>query len=81
MIIGSIVNIKTNEAYRKFMKNSVITLDTLNCTEFEDHSDWEGEDITPRIELVGDTALTKRLYARQLCGQYNKEKIQRDLEV
>ena len=47
-----------------------------NYKEFEDHSDWEGEDITPRIELVGDTPLTKRLYARQLCGQYNKQKFQ-----
>ena len=28
------------------------------------------------MELVGDTALTKRLYARQLCGQFNKQKIQ-----
>lgn len=27
-------------------------------------------------ELVGDTTLTKRLYSRQLCGQYNKEKLQ-----
>lgn len=26
-------------------------------------------------ELVGDTALTKMLYERQLCGQYNKEKL------
>lgn len=26
-------------------------------------------------ELVGDTSLTKRLYARQLCGQYNKNKL------
>ena len=32
-------------------------------------------------ELVGDTALTKTLYARQLCGQYSHEKLQsfRDL--
>ena len=32
-------------------------------------------------ELVGDTALTKRLRARQLCGQYSDEKLQafRDL--
>ena len=32
-------------------------------------------------ELVGDTALTKALYARQLCGQYSHEKLQsfRDL--
>lgn len=27
------------------------------------------------IELVGDTSLTSRLYARMLCGQYNKEKL------
>lgn len=27
-------------------------------------------------ELVGDTALTKRLYARMLCGQYNKAKLE-----
>ena len=32
-------------------------------------------------ELVGDTPLTKRLYARMLCGQYNKNKLEafRDL--
>lgn len=27
------------------------------------------------IELVGDTTLTKILYERQLCGQYNKDKL------
>lgn len=27
------------------------------------------------IELVGDTVLTKLLYERQLCGQYNKDKL------
>ena len=26
-------------------------------------------------ELVGDTSLTSRLYARMLCGKYNKEKL------
>ena len=32
-------------------------------------------------ELVGDTPLTKRLYARMLCGHYNKNKLEafRDL--
>ena len=29
-----------------------------------------------RIELIGDTSLTKLLYSRQLCSQYNKNKIQ-----
>lgn len=28
------------------------------------------------IELVGDCILTKMLYARQLCGQYNKDKLE-----
>lgn len=28
------------------------------------------------VELVGDTSLTKRLYARQLCGIFNPEKLQ-----
>ena len=28
------------------------------------------------IELIGDSTLTKRLYSRMLCGQYNKEKLQ-----
>lgn len=27
------------------------------------------------VELIGDTTLTKRLYARQLCGHYNKDKL------
>lgn len=33
------------------------------------------------IELVGDTTLTKMLYERQLCGQYNTDKLEafRDL--
>lgn len=26
-------------------------------------------------ELIGDTALTKRMYARQICGQYSKAKM------
>jgi len=28
------------------------------------------------VELVGDNSLTKMLYARQLCGQWHKEKLQ-----
>lgn len=28
------------------------------------------------VELIGDTTLTKMLYERQLCGQYNKEKLE-----
>lgn len=28
------------------------------------------------LDLIGDTPLTKRLYARQLCGHYNRQKLQ-----
>ena len=31
--------------------------------------------LTDGTELIGDTKLTKRMYARQLCGQYNEEKL------
>lgn len=33
------------------------------------------------IELVGDTSLTKLLYMRQLCGQYNKNKLDKLKEL
>lgn len=69
------INIPTSKEYRKFQRNSIIIIDTRNLIEFEDDSDFEGTDVTPRIELIGDTTLTKRLYSRMLCGQYNKEKL------
>lgn len=69
------VKIKTTKEYRKFQKNSIITIDTLNLNEFKDDSDFYGTDVTPRVELIGDTTLTKRLYSRMLCGHYNKDKL------
>ena len=68
--------VPTSKEYWKFMKDCIITIDTLNLKEFHDDSDFYGTDVTPRIELVGDTTLTKRLYARQLCGQYSEFKLQ-----
>ncbi|MDD3049751.1 MAG: DEAD/DEAH box helicase [Candidatus Cloacimonetes bacterium] len=70
------VKISTSKAYRKFQRNSIITIDTKNLVEFKDDSDFNGQDVTPRVELIGDTTLTKRLYSRMLCGQYNKEKLE-----
>lgn len=71
---------KTTKEYKFFIKNSYLCLDTLNMIQFHD-SDFYGNDVTPRVELIGDNSLTKMLYARQLCGQYHKEKLQglRDL--
>ena len=68
--------VPTSKEYWKFMKDCIITIDTLNLKEFHDDSDFYGTDVTPRIELVGDSTLTKRLYARQLCGQYSEFKLQ-----
>ncbi len=70
-----ILNVNASEEYKKFMKHGVITIDTSNLCEFRDDSDFYGQDVTPRVELIGDTILTKFLYARQLCGQYSKEKL------
>lgn len=68
---------KVTKEYKYFIKNSYLLLDTLNLTKFiGDDSDFYGNDTTPRIELVGDNSLTKMLYARQLCGQYHKDKLQ-----
>jgi len=69
------VKIKTSKEYKKFQRNSIITIDTMNLIEFKDDSDFSGQDVTPRVELIGDSTLTKRLYSRMLCGQYNKEKL------
>ena len=66
---------KITKEYQYFVKNSYLMLDTLNMVQFKNDSDFYGDDITPRIELIGDNSLTKTLYARQLCGQYHKEKL------
>lgn len=68
--------VPSTKEYKKFMKDCIITIDTLNLCEFHDDSDFYGKDVTPRIELVGDTLLTKMLYARQLCSQYNPGKVE-----
>lgn len=68
--------VKPTKEYRYFMKNSYLLLDTVNLVQFKDSLDFYGKDVTPHIELVGDNSLTKMLYARQLCGQYHKEKLE-----
>lgn len=69
------IRVDVSPAYKKFEKNKVIVMDKLNLCEFKDDSDFYGKDITPRVELVGDTQLTERLCKRQLCGIYSKEKL------
>ena len=72
--IDNIIKVTSTQAYKKFKKNRLITIDLKNLCEFKDDSDFYGKDITPRIELVGDTTLTNMLYQRQLASMYNKNK-------
>lgn len=74
--IHQTIKVQTTKEYRKFRKDCIITITKREFAEWKDDSDFYGEDITPRIELVGDTTLTKMLYERQLCGQYNKAKLE-----
>lgn len=53
--------LKRPKEYRKFMRNHLVQF-----------TNEDGE----LIELIGDTTLTKKLYARQLCGAYCNEKLQ-----
>ena len=69
------VRVPVSKEYQRFIKNSYLDFDLRNMCEFHDGSDFWGKDITPHVELVGDTVLTKFLYARQLCGQYSREKV------
>ena len=59
------VNCDTTKEYRKFKKDSIITIET---------------DVK-EVELVGDTILAKRQYLRMLCGQYNMDKLQSFLDL
>lgn len=75
------IMVNVTKEYKYFIKNSYLQLDSANLKEFELDSDFWGSNESCCIELVGDNSLTKMLYARQLCGQYHKGKLQalRDL--
>lgn len=60
--IHQTIKIDTTKEYKTFKKDSIVN--------FEDPYDVENI-----YTLIGDTTLTKMLYERQLCGQYNEEKI------
>lgn len=56
------VMVKSSKEYRKFQKDCVLEMNFPPCDDIQ--------------VLLGDTTLTKRLYSRQLCGQYNQDKLQ-----
>lgn len=60
--VHQMIKIKTTKEYRTFKKESIVL--------FEDPYDVENA-----YTLVGDTTFAKMLYERQLCGQYNWDKL------
>lgn len=69
--IHNTIKIPTTKEYRKFRKDCIVSIKLDEPVPVGDYSDEE----STVIELVGDTALTKMLYERQLCGQYNEDKL------
>lgn len=75
-IIEQKIRVPTTPAYKKFRKDSIVYLDKKNLIPvplYDSERGWSTDADT--IELVGDTTLTKMLYERMLCGQYNREKL------
>ena len=69
----NLIQVKTRPSplYWKFWKERVVSVGTTSLQEFELDSDFWGSNEQSERELIGDTSLTRRLYARQLCGLYN----------
>lgn len=63
------IMVKPTKEYKYFIQNSYLVTKKLDAMV----SGWK---IGVDVELVGDNSLTKMLYARQLCGQYNIEKLE-----
>lgn len=70
------IKVSSTKEYMKFMKDSYLDLSLNYLCSFHDDSDFYGKDTSPHKELVGETVLVKFLYARQLCGQYSKAKLE-----
>lgn len=66
------IKVDTTKEYRKFRKDCIAQLDIVDYVGEECGGPEEYHRL---VELVGDTTLTKMLYERQLCGQYNKDKL------
>lgn len=65
---------KTEEVFDLPEKIQILVM-VNNSKEFSRFMRNSIVELPDGTELIGDTALTKRLYARQLCGQYSKAKM------
>ena len=68
------IRVDESKEYKKFMKSGIVQVHT-GVYDHQCGSEWDGKIYDDLHELVGDTTLTKLLYARQLCGMYSKEKL------
>lgn len=68
------IRVSTTKEYRTFKKDCIVQVHT-KVFDHECDSEWDGKVYDDLHELVGDTSLTKMLYERQLCGQYNSDKL------
>lgn len=72
--IHQTVKVPVTKEYRQFRKDRIVEVHTKVFDHLIDSS-WDGKTYDDLHELVGDTTLTRLLYERQLCGQYNREKL------
>ncbi len=63
------IKVSASSDYRRFMRKDLVTVNKLD-------SSVTGWKTGVEAELIGDTSLTKRLYARMLCGMYSVNKLQ-----
>lgn len=70
-----VIRVPATKEYKQFQKTRIVSVHTQVYDHLIDH-DFEGKTYDDLHELVGDTTLTKLLYERELCGQYNKDKLQ-----
>lgn len=72
--IEQTIFVKKSKEYNRFMKEGYVVIGGHWVEECG--QSFHGEDkFVGGTELVGDNSLTKMLYARQLCGQYHKDKL------
>ena len=69
------IKVNTTPEYRKFKRDRVVTLISRYENSKQITEDEYNELIDDK-EFVGDTALTKMLYERMLCGSYNSNKLE-----
>lgn len=66
---------KTEEVF-DLPEQTFIPIMVRNTRQFRQFMKSSVIQLSDDIELIGDTKLTKRMYARQLCGQYSTAKLE-----